>query len=258
MKFTLFALLLLVARGALAQSASERLDAEGVRELQRDGLVSAQDTGDRPSVDYKLLVGAAYTDAESGERRWSTPFYFRARFNERRSFFKLTGDGYVDSRSADGRLDGIANLNASLVQRLAAGLRGELGVTIPTGGEVGSRRGRERAGLSYEGTLSGPWSALVGARLVRFDADPGPGESRIRRQGLVQLAYNFDPSTLALAQLERAYRPGVSSASAAAVGYQWPVGRTAAGPTLAIVTFARGLSRGAHDRALELDLSFRF
>jgi hypothetical protein len=243
---------------ALLTASCGALGQQDGRDLGRDAVVAAQDSGERPQRDYKLHLGAAYTDAQSGERVWATPFYFRVRFNQRRTFIKLTGDGYVASRSDEGRRDGIANVNASLVQRLAEGLRGELGITVPTGGDAGSRRGRERLGLSYERTLSGPWTGLAGARLVRYDADPGPGESRIRRQGLLQLSYSFDASRLAFGQLERADRPGVSSATAAAVGYQWPVGRSAAGPTLAILTFARGLSRGAHDSTLELDFSFRF
>jgi hypothetical protein len=247
----LFYLLAAVSFGAAGQSALQD------DRLGRDSAVAAQDRVERPQRDYKLQLGVAYTEAAGGERTWATPFYFRARFNERRTFVKLTGDGYVASRSDEGRLEGIANVNASLVHRLAEGLRGEVGITIPTGGDAGSRRGRERVGMSYERTLSGPWTGLAGARLVRYDADPGPNESRIRRQGLLQLAYSFDASTLAFGQLERAYRPGVNSATAAAVGYQWPVGRSAAGPTLAILTFARGLSRGAHDSTLELGFSLR-
>jgi hypothetical protein len=246
----LFYLLLTVSFSAAGQSALQD------ERLGRDSAVAAQDRAERAQRDYKLQLGIAYTDAQNGV--WATPFYFRARFNQRRTFVKLTGDGYVASRSDQGGLEGIANVNASLVHRLAEGLRGEVGITIPSGGDAGSRRGRERLGMSYERTLSGPWTGLAGARLVRYDADPGPGESRIRRQGLLQLSYSLDESTLAFGQLERAYRPGVSSATAAAVGYQWPVGRTAAGPTLAILTFARGLSRGAHESTLELDFSFRF
>jgi hypothetical protein len=79
---------------AAAQTTPERGERADVRELRRDGLVTAQEQAERHRpVDYKLLVGAAYTDAESGETRWATPFQFRARFNERRTFVKVSGDG---------------------------------------------------------------------------------------------------------------------------------------------------------------------
>jgi len=255
----LFCLLLSLSLEAAAQTAAERAERADVRELRRDGLLAAQAFAERfRPVDYKLLLGAAYTDAESGERRWATPFQFRARFNERRTFLKLSGDGYVASRSDDGNASGLANVNVGVSHQLAEGLRGALGVTLPTGGEVGSHRGRERVGLSYAHALWGGWSAELEAQLVRFNADPAPGESRVRRQALVQVAYNFDPSTLALVQLERAYRPGVSSASVATVGYQMPVGRTAGGVALGVATFSRGLTAGTRDNTIELDVCLRF
>lgn len=45
-----------------------------MRELRRDSIVSAQERAEPRLVDYRLLLGAAYTDAERGERRWATPF----------------------------------------------------------------------------------------------------------------------------------------------------------------------------------------
>jgi hypothetical protein len=250
----------LLSFNVAAQTASERTERGDVRELRRDGLLTAQEVAERghPPVDYRLLLGAAYTDAESGERRWATPFQFRARFNDRKTFFKVSGDGYVDSRSDDGHATGLANVNAGISHRLAQGLRGALGITIPTGGEVGSKRGRERVGASYEHALWGKWSGALEAQLVRYDADPGPDESRVRRQGLAQIAYSFDSFTLALAQLERVYRPGVSSASVAAFGYGMPIGRTAGGVMVGVVTLSHGVTAGVHDNTIELDVCLRF
>jgi hypothetical protein len=258
----LLSLLSVLSFNALAQTSVERAERAEVRELRRASVLTAQEIAEPRPVDYKLLLGAAYTDAESGERRWATPFEFRLRFNDRRTYFKVSGDGYVDSRpTADDETDpasGLANVNVGVGHRLAEGWRGFVGLTIPTQGEVGSQRGRERVSLSYEHALWGRWHGLVKAQLVRFDADPQPGESRYRRQGLVQLAYSFDPFTLALVELERAARPGAGSASAATVGYQMPIGRTAGGPLLGIASYSRGLTAGARDHTIELDVCFRF
>lgn len=213
-------------------------------------------------MNYRLLLGAAYTGAESGERRWATPFEFRARFNDNKTYFKLSGDGYVVSQPTAGdetdAASGLANVNVGIGHRLAESWRGFVGLTIPTHGEVGSKRGRERASLSYEHGLWDKWSGLIKAQIVRFDADPAPHESRFRYHGLVQLAYNFEPNTLALAQLERAHRPGVSSASAVTFTYQMPIGRTAGGPLLGLVNYSRGLTEGVRDHTIELDICIRF
>ena len=232
-----------------------------MRELRRGSIITAQEIAERRPVDYRLTLGVAYTDAESGEHRWSTPFEFRTRFNEGKTYFKLSGDGYVVSRpTAEDETDpasGLANVNVGIGHKLAEGWRGFAGLTIPTHGEVGSKRGRERVSLSYEHALWGQWSGLVKAQLVRFDADPNPGESRYRRHGLVQLAYEFDEDTLALVQLERAHRPGVSSASAATFTYQMPIGKTAGGPLLGI-NYSRGLTEGLQDNTIELNVCLRF
>jgi len=253
-------LLALVSLNAVAQTAPERSERGDVRELRRDGMLAAQEFAerDRRPADQRLLLGVAYTDAESGEERWVTPFEYRVRFNERRTYIKISGDGYVDSRSEEGHFTGFTNINVALTHRLAQGLRGTLGATLPSGTEVGSQSGRTRAGLSYEHELWDRWSGLVKAQLVRYEADPDPGESRVRRQALAQIAYTFDADTLAFAQLERFYRPGVVSASVASVGYQMPIGRTAGGPMVGVVTYSRGLSDGLHDNTIEFDVCLRF
>jgi hypothetical protein len=251
------ALALLLAAEAAAQTAPDRTE---VRELRRDGLITAQEAAeaDRP-VDYKMLAGVAYTEAENGERRWATPYQLRIRFNRGKTYLKFSGDGLVSSRTDEGEASGLANINIGIGHRLAKGLRGTFGVMMPTAGEVGSQHGRARAGLSYEYEFTKQWHAAIEAQVARYADDPDPGESRIRRQGLVQGSYVFHGDTLALVQFERIYRPGVSSASVVTVGYQRPIGQTARGrPVLGIATLSHGLTAGREDTTLELDVSWRF
>jgi hypothetical protein len=117
-------LLSVLSFNALAQTAVERAERAEVRELRRDSVLTAQEIAEPRPVDYKLLLGAAYTDAESGERRWATPFEFRLRFNDRRTYFKVSGDGYVDSRpTADDETDpasGLANVKGKLAASAGA------------------------------------------------------------------------------------------------------------------------------------------
>ena len=251
-----FALALLLAAEAAAQTAPDRTE---VRDLRRDGLFTAQQAAeaDRP-VDYKMLAGLAYTEAENGERRWATPYQLRIRFNDRKTYLKFSGDGLVASHSDEGEASGLANINIGIGHRLAEGLRGTFGVMMPTAGEVGSQHGRARAGLSYEYSFTKRWNGAIEAQVVRYADDPDPGESRIRRQGLVQASCNFTGDTLALVQLERVYRRGVSSASVVTAGYQLAIAQTARGPLLGIVTLSHGLTAGHEDTTLELDASWRF
>jgi hypothetical protein len=251
-------LLLMLACEAAAQNAPQRGEGADARELRREALVTAQERTEPHPLDYRAILGVAYTDAESGETRWATPFQLRARFNERKTFVKLSGDGYVASDLGESRLSGLANLNLWLGHQLAEGWRGAAGITLPTGGEVGSERGRERVALSYERALWGAWSGGIEAQLVRYEADPAPGESRVRRQLLGQVAYDFGSSRLAIAQLEHSHRPGVLSATVATVVYQWAIGRSAAGPMLGVVSLSHGLSTGWEDDTIEFDLCVRF
>ena len=133
-------LLCLLSFEAAAQTANERPERSDVRELRRDALLGAQEFVEHPTVDYKLLLGAAYTDAESGATAWATPFYFRVRFNERKTFFKVSGDGYVQTRTNEGEAAGLANVNLAIAHTLLEGLRGTLGITIPSGSAVAASR----------------------------------------------------------------------------------------------------------------------
>ena len=89
-------------------------------ELRRDARLTAQDLTELrsaeplpPGIDWKLTVGVAATDAESGKDRWATPFQLRALFNEGRTAFKLSGDGFSRERSIDGTASGLNDVNAN-------------------------------------------------------------------------------------------------------------------------------------------------
>ena len=251
-----FALALLLA----AEAAAQTPDRTEVRDLRRDGLFTAQQAAerDRP-VEYRMLAGVAYTDAENGERRWATPYQLRIHFNDQKTYLKFSGDGLVSSRTDEGEASGLANINIGIGHRLAKGLRGTFGVMMPTAGEVGSQHGRARAGLSYEHSFTERWGGGIEAQVVRYADDPDPGESRIRRQALVQASYDFQAhSQLALVQFERIYRPGVSSASVVTASYQRAIGRIGGHPLLGIAALSHGLTAGREDTTLELDASWRF
>lgn len=243
---------------ALAPDAAAQVsDASGLR---LDARVTAHDQAEapRPGIDWKLTAGVAAIDAESGERRWATPFQLRARFNEGRTAIKISGDGYSRLRSEDGTLSGFNDVTVAVNQALTRSLIAEAGVTVPAGGEVGSEEGRERFGLIYNRALTSRWEAQARGRLTHYEANPAPGVSHFRRQGLLQLAYNLDtPRSDVLLQVIRSYRPGSWQATAAGMAYERPL-REGSRPPMAALGFTRGLTTGAHDNTYEVAFSLRF
>lgn len=232
--------------------------------LRRDARLEASDLSEMhifkalAAIDWKLTVGLAETHAENGERITSTPFQLRARFNEGRTALKLTGSGYASVRSADGTATGLSDVNVMLTQLVTPELVAEAGVTVPSGGEVGSLEARKRAGAIYNHVFTPRWEGQVHGRLTYYDGELKPGVGRVRSQGLVQAAYNLDtPRSDVLFQLLRSYRANSTSGSAVAVAYEFPLEQRRRPPMLAL-SFARGITSGAHDNSIELDISVRF
>ena len=247
---------------ALAQQAEPGMRTD--LGLRRDARLEARDFSEMhlfkavAAIDWKLTLGLAETHAESGDRITSTPFQLRARFNEGRTALKLTGSGYASVRSADGAATGPSDVNVMLTQLVAPGLVGEAGVTVPSGGEVGSLNARKRAGAIYNYAFTSRWEGQVHGRLTYYDGELKPGVGRVRSQGLVQAAYNLDtPHSDVLFQLLRSYRANATSGSAVAVAYEFALEQRRR-PPMAAISFAHGITSGAHDNSVEFDVSVRF
>jgi hypothetical protein len=260
----IFWLLAMLGAGsaALAQRAEQLLpSAVGLR---RDARLAAHDLAELRlpttlrEVDWKLTAGIAATRAENGERIVSTPFQLRARFNEGRTALKLSGSGYSDVRSEGHSAAGFNDVYLMLNQLVAPGLIAEGGASLPAGGEIGSSDTRERVGAIYNHGFSRRWDGQLHARLTHYEGEVRPGVARVREQGLAQVAYNLDaPRSDVLVQLLRTYRRGARSASSAAIVYEFPLAQKRRAP-MAAVGFTRGLTAGARDNTLEVDLSLRF
>jgi hypothetical protein len=259
----LAAVALLAPLAASAQQAQREERVSSSVGLRRDSRLEAIDLAELrrrllAEVDWKLTLGVAEVRAENGERLTATPFQVRARFNEGRTAFKLSGEGYAWLRSDEGSASGYRDVNAMLTQVVASGTVLEGGMTLPAGGEVGSSHARERVGAIYNHVFSPRWEGQVHGRLTRHNGDPRPGVGRTRSQGLVQAAYNLDtPYSDVLFQLLRSYRLGSASGSAVAVAYEFPLQEKRRPPTGA-VSFTRGITSGAHDNTVEFSLSLRF
>ncbi|HUQ73726.1 MAG TPA: hypothetical protein VM183_03295 [Burkholderiales bacterium] len=259
-------LLILVLFAPLAALSQERPADDGVRAgvgLRRDTRLERLDLHELRNrllheVDWKLTLGVAEVHAENGDRLTATPFQVRARFNQGRTAFKLSGDGYDRLRSRGETAAGFADVNAMLTQVVAEDAVLEGGLTLPAGGEVGSSHARERVGAIYHHAFSTRWEGQVHGRLTRYDGELKPGVARVRRLALVQAAYNLDaPRSDIVLQLLRTQRAGSTSASSVAAAYEFPLAQRRR-PPMASLSFTRGITSGAHDNAVEADLSFRW
>jgi hypothetical protein len=259
--------LLILALGApLAALSQERAVEDGVRAgvgLRRDARLERLDLDELRNrllheVDWKLTLGVAEVHAENGDRLTATPFQLRARFNQGRTAFKLSGDGYDRVRSGNETASGFNDVNAMLTQVVADDAVVEGGVTLPAAGEVGGSHARQRVGALYHHSFTPRWEGQVHGRLTRYDGELKPGVARVRHLGLVPVVYNLDaPRSDVVLQLLRTQRGGSTSASSLAATYEFPLAQGRR-PPMAALSFTRGITSGAHDNAVEADLSLRW
>src|SRR5882672_209953 len=132
----LVAVALLAPLAAWAQQAEREERMSSSVGLRRDSRLEAVDLAELrrrllAEVDWKLTLGVAEVRAENGERVTATPFQVRARFNEGRTAFKLSGEGYAWLRSDEGSASGYRDVNAMLTQVVASGTVLEGGMTLP-------------------------------------------------------------------------------------------------------------------------------
>jgi len=259
-----FVLLLLAAApasDALAQVADDTVRSQII--IRRDTRLESEDLGDLrrrelEKIDWKLTLGVAAVEAESGDKFVTTPFLLRARFNEGKTALKLSGDGYLQGHVDGEPVSGFNDLNLMMTQAMALNTVLEAGVTFPAGGEVGSTHARQRLGALYHHVFSRRWEGQLHGRLTHYNTDPKPDVSPIRRQGVAQLAYNLDrPNSDVLLQLSRTYRPGSASATSVTGVYEFALSDKRR-PTMASVGFTRGITSGVHDNTAEFDISLRF
>lgn len=270
---------LLVATLAFAQASyaqisealSDRLEARGLRQearmLGREMRVTAEAEAAPPALSWDISIGAAYTDAEDKSKTWTTPFVIKAIFNEKIDTLKLAGDGYTSTKADDGtRSRGFSDLDVALIHTLYRKKENDritkfsvqAGYVMPTHGEVGSSKGKEKIGASYLAPLVGAWDGLVTVKLSRQDADPKPGASRYGRSVLAQATYTYPDTSDVLFQFLRTYRPGAGGTTQVTAAYEFPITSKGKDGWIMSINLIRGLSTGGRDNTIEVDFSLSF
>ena len=243
----------------VSEALVERLEARTfqaeTRMLETQEILAVTDQAPEK---WEASVGLAYTDGESGTQTWVTPFVVSRAFNNERSTFRFSGPGVVDTESNGASKSGIGDVTAALVHTLYKGqggavLSGDLALTVPTGGDVGSKNAKERIGGSFRRPLSENWTGTGSLKVTRHNGTLRAGVGRTSQSALLQGSYKFSKVRKAIVQLQRSYREGVGGTNALAGTYGFPIGGFAGS-----VSYSRGLTAGARDNSIQFDLGFKF
>jgi hypothetical protein len=250
---------------------SDRLEARSLRLEARQLLREARRApppDKRPPVVWDASIGVAYTDAEDDSKAWATPFVLKATFNKGFDALKVAGDGYTRIEPpGEQKVDGFSDLalayshafHKRVVDGRASAVLGEVGYTLPSHSDVGSKKGAVKVGATFVSPMFGAWDGLLSAKLSRSSAEPPSGVSRVSRSVFVQAAYSFANAAVddVFFQFLRVYRPGAGGFSQAIGGFDFPLPETFGGWSGSL-SFARGLTNGSRDNSIGLDFSLRF
>jgi hypothetical protein len=248
----------------VSEALIERLEARTfqaeTRMLETQKILSV--TAKEPTKRWDTTIGLAFTDTESGGKTWTTPFVATRTLDNPRNRLRFSGPGILDTESNGGASkSGIGDVSVALVRTLHAppadqrgtSFSGDVALTVPTGGDVGSKNAKERIGGTVRTPLSAKWDGTGSLKVTRHSGELRPGFGRTSQSALLQGAYSFTKVETATFQLQRNYRDGVGGTNALTGAYNFPLGGAVAG-----VSYARGLTAGARDNTVQLDMSFKW
>lgn len=253
--------LMLLACGVFVP-ASAQIDFSESRLLRREISITEPGTGtelataadSKPATDWRgeYSLGLAYTDTESGDRAWNTPWQID--WTDDTNTVTAQSDGYA-------RVEGAADISGfsdvwlvfkrkQLTFADEGSLSWSAGATVPVGGDIGSEYLKERVTVSYTSS-SAPLQLTFSASLRRSEeadrADRNPYTQVLALQG-VGKGWGGRP---VFAQFVTAHPNGSSGWSSTLVcGHMFRVNDKLSG----MISIARGLRRGSRDTTLEVDL----
>jgi hypothetical protein len=159
----------------------------------------------------------------------------------------------VDPREGD-RQVGFADVKLSLIRPLSHEVLLNLGLTVPSRGDVGSAAYNQFAKATYSQKLGGPWTT-VGILGATHYNDPKPGIGRTKGLLYGELDYEIDDSHTVNLNLALTKRAGAAWVNELGAEYDFPLGKK--GPDAAFVV-THGLTKSAKHTGIELDITFKF
>jgi hypothetical protein len=203
----------------------------------------------------ELRAGLARDRAEGGATATSTPLALSYQPSATSPWtFEVSGAGYTRATTPHGpAVDGLADVSVDVSRSLPGSFIAVLGVTVPTGGEVGSTTASQHLSLLRIGGLGKDWSYLWLTDVQR---------SNRRDEGLARTAqtlygeadYDAGEGRTLFFSAVRWHRRGAGGVTDLGVGYTFPV----AASSLATLGLSRGISQDAKHTGLSFKVKHSF
>lgn len=206
-----------------------------------------------PPPEKTIVVGLAWEHDQDGSHAVTTPFLFD--YLDGPWEFAISGAGYTHAVSGDKTLSGVADVDLAGQYAFAVAdgwsVTPGLGVTVPVGGEVGTRHLAETGQLLLAFSPDAQWTILAGGTVSHSGGAP-PGVSAYSNAFLAKARYTSDATHVAFIAFKRSYTRGAGGSSTviAEIDLPWA---TTKGVALSV---SQGLSSGKRFTAIEFDLAF--
>lgn len=231
--------------------------------LARQALDAAQ----RPGVQKPLIVreaevpvfevrsGLAGDRAEDGTKVLSMPVALTYQpFEASPWILAVSGAAHTRITSpAAPPTEGLADVTFELTRSLPESFFATLGVTVPTGGEVGSTTARQTVALLRLGELGKGWS-YVGLVALQRSNRLNQGLGRTAQTLYGRLHRDVGDGCTLYVSGARWYQRGAGGLTDLGLGYTFPVADKAG----AALELTRGITRGARHTGVSLTLTFVF
>jgi hypothetical protein len=233
-----------------ANSTALQRKAEG----DAEGLLRAQ--AEEPPA-ATLSLGIGYENGGNGSRSVSAPFAIDYSTG---AWYLAVGGGVTSARSQSGHDRGWTDLSITGSYTFTSrDARWQwmptLSVSIPTGGEVGSKRSIQTADVSVSYKPNREWKLYADVS-VAHDNDSIDGVSRYSRGAYVKGEYFWSEATSSSLRLDRSLTSGKRGTTSSALELDFPIPRQ---PALsAFLILSRTWTQGQRSTGLELDLTYGF
>ena len=252
------ALLLLVANIAEGATSSSANDSSLNRLLRGDALgpqrlLRLRDIETSP---WEFDFGLSFTDPEQPGDAWETPVSLDYSFDANDILTFSTGyvrqnDGSEDSSGADDFGVSYRHDFQPVCEVCSEVL--VAGVTVPSGGSVGSNTAKQFLKLGIGYALSTEWTIGASATAIHIN-NPDPGVSETGGRYVVNLQKGFANQSAFVVRLLQDERDGEDATTTAEIEYDFPLGTLLSGA----LVVDQGLTSDHRDTYAEFDLAYKF
>lgn len=255
-----FALVLaaLPAGSVLAQATLGDSPARTAREVRREGVdpagMRARARAAAPKPTMTLSAGVAYDKDEADGKVVGMPLAFSYR-TPGDKWWKVQVLGDYGRATAPGSpaAEGWSDITVNLLRPIAKGFTGSIGVGIPVGGDMGSKKWSQRAKLIHSGAIQGDWSYVVVGSLSHTQRNI-PGVSDWSQSLYGEVDYDLGNDRTVLVGLARGHTRGRRGATELSFGYDFPIRESLSGT----LSLNRGLTSGFRHTGVGFDLTYTF